>query len=321
MTVKNSALDHVFLMPKIDTAFLNRAKKTELKVLIYLFENRERGVDTASICAALGETAEAVNASLAFWRAAGVLSDDEEEETADGDQMPAITVSEAENATVSSRPALDTPSYSLTEIAQARSRNSRFASLLSYIEKLTGKLLNAAEQGIFLGLYDTVGMELDVIMGVAQYCVSKGKTSIRYMEKTALGIHDEGIRTYAELETYFSAEKSKKEYETIVKRVIGAEDRAFSPVENKHIGVWRDEYKASEELIVLAYSRTIERIGKPKIAYMSTILKDWHENGLDTPEKVAEFIEQHKGEVRKTETNGRLSFDMEDIFEKPPVNQ
>lgn len=84
-------------------------------------------------------------------------------------------------------------------------------------------------QGIVLFLYDTLGIKCEVIMGVAQYCVSKGKSSIRYIQKTVMNLTDEGIHTYEELEAYLLDRKQKDDYRGMVKRVIGASVPLPSP--------------------------------------------------------------------------------------------
>ena len=72
-------------------------------------------------------------------------------------------------------------------------------------------------------------------MGVAQHCVSIGKNSVRYIQQACINIHEPGVRTYAELENYFVSNKKKDDFQSMVKAVIGADDRAFSAAELKHI--------------------------------------------------------------------------------------
>ncbi len=327
MKIGNRHINAVFLMPKIDNAYLNRAKKAELKVLYYLFAHGGMA-DLAAMKCDLEETESTLTSALAFWRAAGVIEEAEEPEETEKPEKPEETEKEdVSGQTASPEPVVrrvsPVPSYSLTEIASARERDSEYASLLAYLEKLTGKVFNAAEQGIVLYLYDTAGIAYEVIMGVAQYCVSKGKSSLRYIEKTTLNLHDEGINTYAELEAHLMGEQSHTRYEDMVKRVIGAMGRALTRTEKQHVRRFETEFKASEELVSLAYDKTVAKIGKAQLSYMAKILESWHEKGLDTPEKVEkalqsgkDFPDAKKADGRKTD-GGRLHFDLEDIFEKP----
>ena len=167
-----------------------------------------------------------------------------------------------------------------------------------------------------LYLYDTLGIDFELIMGVAQYCASIGKNSVRYIEKTVLNITEEGVSTYAELENYLEKQNKRNEFSDKVKEIIGAKDRALSKAEKVHISKWHKEYGSSEELVAYAYEKTVAKINKPQVSYMSKILESWHEKGLKTPEEVDKFFASADKPVSE-DADGRLTFNLDDIFEKP----
>ena len=331
----------VFIMPQIEAKYLNRAKKSELKILYYIFAHAG-SLDLDTLCKTLEETPETVSAALAFWRCAGVIDseDTEESENLKGSSKAADPekpeIPNKADAPALNAPSLvqlapqaptepsqtvtvhtNAPSYSLTEIAAARDRNTEYASLVSYLEKLSGRLYNEAEQGIVLFLYDTLGIKCEVIMGVAGYCVSKGKNSIRYIQKTVMNLNEEGIHTYEELEAYLTERKAKDDYRGMVKRVLGVE-RAFTKPECGHIDRW-EKSGVPEELVTLAYEKTVSKIGKPQIAYMSKILEGWQEKDLKTAVEVEEYFKNPDNRLLagSGKDSGRLDFDLDDIFEKP----
>lgn len=341
MKIINPHTEGAFIMPRIDALYLNRAKKAELKVLYYLFANGSSFAPEKA-CAALGETSETVQAALAFWRCAGVIEEIEEvEEVGNAEEVRRTDTTDkkerkAESAaakasdrtsgaegspepTVTAHPASTVPhapdSYTLVEIASARDKNAAFASLVSYLEKLSGRLYNAAEQGIVLYLYDTLGLECELIMGVAQYCASKGKSSIRYIQKTVMNITDEGVHTYEELEAYLEARRKKDDYRSMVKRVLGLE-RALSKPECGQIDRWEKD-GVSEELVTLAYEKTVAKINKPQVAYMSKILETWQEKGFKTAAEVESAAKAPDGAPPTSSSGSRLDFDLNDFFEKP----
>ena len=85
-------------MPKIETKYLNRAKKTELKLLYYIFSHGD-SFCVENACRELDETAESVNAALAFWRCAGVIEDETDFEEKNGSEFSgdtAVTAAKAE---------------------------------------------------------------------------------------------------------------------------------------------------------------------------------------------------------------------------------
>jgi len=309
---KMKITDKVFIMPKVEQKYINRAKKTELKVLYGIFMNGGN-TDVKFLSEVTEEDADSITAALAFWRCAGVLDDDDAEEN----EVKTEKHEKKEVKKGEEKPAgKPQESYTLKEIAEVRQRDGKFGSLVDYFEKISGHLYNSAEQGIVLYLYDTLGIDFELIMGVAQYCASLGKNSVRYIEKTVLNITEQGVSTYAELESYLEKQKKSSDFSQRVKEIIGATDRAFSKAEQVHISKWHKEFGCSEELVAYAYEKTVAKINKPQISYMSKILESWHEKGLKTPEEVDKFFSSADNAVH-SDSDGRLSFNLDDIFEKP----
>ena len=316
MKINNKATQKVFIMPKVDAKYLNRAKKTELKVLYSIFMNAP-DINIKAICEELQESEQAVLEALAFWRCAGIIEDDAETD----EKMSIKKNSAKEEKTEQKDGTLKSPSsYTLSEIADIRKRDADFGSLVSYFEKISGHLYNSAEQGIILYLYDTLGIDCEVIMGVAQYCAGLGKNSVRYIQNTVMNITESGVRTYAELENYLEGQKKNTDFHNKVKEIIGANDRALSKAERAHIDKWQKTFGCSEELISFAYEKTVAKINKPQVSYMSKILESWYEKGLKTPEEVEEFFAGSKNKQSGTSSDGRLEFNLDDIFEKPDLS-
>lgn len=316
MKINNKSTQKVFVMPKVDAKYLNRAKKTELKVLYSIFMNGP-SIDIKAICEDLQESEQAVLEALAFWRCAGIIEDDTETDK----KTSNINATAKEEKADKKESVVKSPSsYTLSEIADIRKRDADFGSLVSYFEKISGHLYNSAEQGIILYLYDTLGIDCEVIMGVAQYCAGLGKNSVRYIQKTVMNIAENGVRTYAELESYLEGQKKNIDFHNKVKEIIGATDRALSKAERAYIDKWQKTFGCSEELVSLAYEKTVAKINKPQISYMSKILESWYEKGLKTPEEVEEFFSSYKNKQDGASSDGRLEFNLDDIFEKPDLS-
>lgn len=324
MKITDKATEKVFIMPKIDLKYINRAKKSELKVLYYIYM-KNGDTDIEEISRQTDETVETVAEALAFWRCAGVIGDDESDaerktddrrEEAPGEPSASLKEEKAQGTPTPKAP----DSYTLSEIAAAKENDDKFGSLIDYFQKISGHLYNSAEQGIVLYLYDTLGIDCEVIMGVAQYCASMGKSSVRYIQKTVMNITESGVSTFAELESYLAGQKSKNEFRDKVKAIIGASNRALSKAENIHIDRWQKEFHSSEELVAYAYEKTVAKINKPQVSYMSKILESWYEKGLKTPSEVDSFFEKTQTVTATPQKDdGRLDFNLDDIFEKPDL--
>lgn len=314
MRLVNNQTDSVFLMPKEVLKIINNAKKSEIKLILYIFANIDKPFDEEIAAQELGETVQSISSALAFWRGSGIISQED-----DGNiSLRKKTGVSPDKKQEKAEPVLESRPYSTTEVSEALLSDTEFKQLVNYAEHTLGELLNPSKVASLLYLYDNLGMQCDVIMGIIAYCVSIDKGKLRYVEKTAQGMHNDGVVTYKDLESYLANKKKYAEYESMVKRVIGAENRSLTSSEAKHVQVWEKEYKANEELVKLAYDKTISTINKPSMPYMSKILESWFKNGLDSAQKVLESEQTNKAESKKNVDNdSSFDFSLEDIFERP----
>ncbi len=280
---ENSAMSSVFLLPTDIEKHLKNAGEAELKVILYIFSHGGRVSDEKEIATALSLSENDVFAALAFWRGTGIL-------TYAKDDSPSVTVVSETKKTEK------TVSYSQKELADAINANEDVSSLMNFASQKIGKILTPTEQGIIYSLIDSLSLECDLVMGIIEYCCTDmDKKSVRYIEKTAISMHDDdGVDTYEKFEEYISAKKKEKTYEDTVRDIIGARNRAFTKPEREIIaGFARDGI--SDELLCAAYERTINNISKPSLSYMSKIIANWRSQGINS----------------KSELDGMKPFDQE----------
>lgn len=310
---RNNSVDGVFLMPKDVLKCINNAKKTELKLIMYIFAKGD-AFTVEDAVRDLSESAGMINSALSFWRGTGIIAEDD-----DG----RVIVKEEKTAAVTETPKQE--SYSTLDVANATMNDNDFRQIVKFVEKTLGDLPNASKQAQLYYLYDNLGMQSDVIMGIIAHCAAAGKTQMSYIKKTAEGIHNDGVETYKELECYFAAKEEAKSFETAVKRIIGAGERAFTKSEKALVEKWNKEWKISVELLSVAYERTISLISKPSLPYMSKILEGWHNDGITTATEAEALLEKQGQKLKKESAEekaekARMSgfdIDFEDIFEKP----
>ncbi len=247
---ENSALSRVFVLPKDIEKHLSGANAAELKVIIYIFSHDGIVSGEKELSQALGISEADAAAALAFWRGTGIFSLSKTEET---------NVSVVSETRMSEK----SVSYSSKEIADAIEGNEDIRSLMNFAVQSVGKILTPNEQGIILSLVDSFSMGCDLVMGIIDYCCNTmGKKSIRYIERTAARMHDEdGIDSYEKFEEYISNKKKEKTLEDSVRTIIGANGRAFTKTEREIISDFSKK-GVTDELISLAYERTIGAIGK-----------------------------------------------------------
>ncbi len=319
----NSSIDGVFVMPKEVLKYASGAKKSELKVIMYLFANKD-GFDIEKAARELSETPESINACLAFWRGTGIICDIDEDKILKSTSSKKAQDRQKAQETADNLP--ETKNYSADEIATARDTDKEFDEVVEFIQSVVGNLLNSTKASSILYLYRNLGMQSDVIIGVAAYCQSIGKNKLQYIVGTAESIHKDGVVTYKELESYLSAKQKYAQFESAVKRIIGAGDRALTSAEKKALQTWEKEYCIGTEIVEVAYERTISVISKPSIPYMNKIIENWVNSGIKTAEEARKQLEEQGVKLAQKKKDGGIDdkakkagfdIDIADIFEKP----
>ena len=300
--------DSVFALPREAlTATLSSANGFDLKVLLLVAsdDTLRRDYDAAipELCKQLDCTKSALGRSLDFWCKAGVLSMPE----TDGEAK----VTEPAKKQLQSE---SLPDYTESQAADIIEKNAELSGIIDMCQQIVEKMFTPAEAQIVVGLYDHLGLDGEYIAMLFAYCKDNGKRSLRYIEKTALGLYDEGIDTAAALTEHI---KRKDQLDTNIGKLrttLGIADRALTPREKKAFETWLDEWKLDVDVIGRAYEVTIDRIGAYKLAYMSRVVENWHKEGLTTLEAVNASIEVYKKSKTEAQKN-QSGFETDEYFE------
>lgn len=203
--------------------------------------------------------------------------------------QPALSSSVPEEAAADDLPAAeeaDTPakrSYTADDISAFR-QNESIAELFFITERYLGRTLSATDINTILYLFDSLGFSPELIEYLVEYCVSKGHTSIRYIEKVALGWSDSGIHTVEEAKQ--AAGLHNQAYFTVLK-ALGIKGRSLVPSETAFIEKWKSDFGFTNELIAEACQRTIQAIHQPSFEYTDSILNSWCKNNIRSKEDIA----------------------------------
>ena len=170
-------------------------------------------------------------------------------------------------------------------------QNEEVSQLLYITEQYLCKTLTPTEIQKILYFYDELKMSADLIEYLVEYCVSRGRKSIRYIETVALAWFSDGVTT-VEMAREASSRFSR-DYYTILK-AMGISGR--NPVENEisYIDTWRKTYGFDLELIQEACSRTVLTTGQPSFQYADKILSGWKKKNVHTLEDIRLLDAAHK---------------------------
>ncbi len=281
----------VFLPQNVADYVVNmQGDPNELRVLVYVLA-RDGDAESAAVALALGMDEQDVISAVSFWRGMGLLSVGGKTDTS---KSEAKNTGTAKNIPASVRDT-DTRTYTGEEIARIFEQKPELQSLLDFAQTRLEKVFSPSDVAKLVYLEDYVLMTPPMIMSVINYCVDMDKKSMRYVEKTALSLYDEGINTYEALEAYFDKKKKAKSDEGLVRSIMGIGERNFTSAEKAHVSKWFGEYGSTPELVTLAYEKTIASISKPSVPYMSKLLQRWHENGYKTVSDVENGASARRG--------------------------
>ncbi len=178
--------------------------------------------------------------------------------------------------------------YVPRELAEAREGDHEFGGLCGYLEAALGRALRKSEMETLYGVYDMLNLPAEVLVLIINLCKANERLSAREIEKQAYKWHDQGIDTYERAEKYLGEQKRLRSRIYGIQRVLGITDRKPSDSEKRYIDGWID-MDTPDELVRLAYDRTVIRTGKLVWEYMDTILKAWRASGYKTAAQVEKY--------------------------------
>ncbi|MDD3218736.1 MAG: DnaD domain protein [Lachnospiraceae bacterium] len=184
------------------------------------------------------------------------------------------------------------PKKTLTasKVSQLKS-NPEVKQLLFIAQQYLGKTLSPTEAERILYFYDELDFSFDLIEYLIEYCVTKGKKGIRYIESVAFAWHQDGITTVAMAKE--ASNLHSGQYYNIMK-ALGIRNRDPIEPEIKMMDVWLKEYGFTMDIIQEACTRTIQQTNQPSFQYADGILSKWNQSHVHHLADINELDEAHK---------------------------
>ncbi len=304
------AWSSVFAVPSVVVdQHIKLCSGVSLKVLVLILRSPDEPVDLKKLSQYLGLSTGDICDALNFWIEAGVLFSSEGSTDASPlsltpsrpvASVPDAPLAEAVKNNISPPVQLaGKPRYSREEVHKIIDGDRVLSELIQAAQTILGKPLTSVDMDIMVALYSYYSLSGHYIMTVIQYCASIGKDSMRYIEKTAASWLDEGIDNLT-VDEHVKLLAQRRSREGGVKRIFGIGDRNLVDKEQRYLSRWFEEYNFDENMISIAYERTIENIGKLSFAYINTILESWYKKGILTPKAAAEeqALPRPKGDAK-----------------------
>ena len=189
--------------------------------------------------------------------------------------------------------------YTLDEIKEFR-KNPDISELFFIIETYLKHTLSSTDTNMVLYWLDVLHFSTDLVEYLVEYCITKGHSSLRYMNKVALGWADAGIKTVDQAKD--DAAAHSQIYYSVMK-ALGITGRNLVDSEVSLINKWVGEYGFDIELVKAACSKTISAIQKPSFEYTDSILANWRKKDVHTLKDV-EVLDANFAKANKASATG-----------------
>lgn len=189
--------------------------------------------------------------------------------------------------------------YTLDEIKEFR-KNPDISELFFIIETYLKHTLSSSDTNMVLYWLDELHFSTDLVEYLVEYCITKGHSSLRYMNKVALGWADSGIKTVDQAKD--DAAAHSQIYYSVMK-ALGITGRNLVDSEVSLINKWVGEYGFDIELVKAACGKTISAIQKPSFEYTDSILANWRKKDVHTLKDV-EVLDANFAKANKASATG-----------------
>ncbi|MGM9632128.1 MAG: DnaD domain protein [Eubacteriales bacterium] len=313
----------VSVLPSSVVHFLDKAKKFDLKVLLFTAsaDKYREGDFISKLSEDLHAEKKDVENSVAFWRGTGILNvDSVEDYTSDTDEAAvaqeasAAEIADAEEESQSGVPrrvkVSDLPQYTSAELNSLLEKHKNCLDLIDECQRILGKLFLASDIKVLMALLDYLALTPDYILVLMHYCARHEIKSMRTVEKLAISCLDDGYLEAGVLERALYARDEKEDIEYKIKNVFGVTERKLTSKEKKHLETWITTYKFDLDVIEKAYEITVNSTTKPSMHYANAILEKWYAEGVRNIEGVNALLSARELEKEKEGS----SFDVDEFF-------
>lgn len=158
--------------------------------------------------------------------------------------------------------------------------NEVIKKMLEGIESALGRSLSSAELKRIIGWSMDDGIPPELVTFAFEYCISKGKTSVKYIETVVKNWYRDGLRTVDEVNEYLQEVDEKFYRYRRVMKALGF-TRQPSEAEKKIMDNWFDNMGFSMDKVLEACSKTTG-ISSPNFNYVNKVLENWENRAAET---------------------------------------
>ena len=201
-------------------------------------------------------------------------------------------------------------SYKSGELATLLENRQVSIEFIDEAQRVFGKTFNTYDISIVVGLIDQIGLEEEAVLTILAYVSKLGKKSVRYAEKLAIALYDDGYTTAHEIFDRIAMIEHSKELISQIRHLFGASDRELSKSEKAMFEKWIEKFGYGMDVIRMAYDITVDIKHEAIPKSTGAILEAWYNAGLRT----ADAVIAHENAKKQSKMAEGKSYDLDDFF-------
>ena len=186
-------------------------------------------------------------------------------------------------------PVPDMNTLSPTEV-QASMTNKDLERTIYMAETYIGRPFSTTELNSFCYINDQLHFSSDLLEYLIEYCVTRGKKSVRYIESVAINWYQQGITSVQE-----AKEQSTLYSQNVfpIMKAFGISNRDPGSAELDYIKKW-NSLGLGTDIIIEACSRTLLATHQASFPYANKILEDWKRLGVRNTSDIKHLDDKHR---------------------------
>lgn len=267
-----------------------------LKVYLYALGLASKGIDadTQTIAKELDMLESDVLKAFNYWKSVGMIIEDEGVVEFLSKPQQDELFNTPEQTTYKEPETVKKSNYDSVEVAKKISQSSSLSEMVQLAQELLAKPLSPDELETLFWLNDELDFSAEAILLLLDYCISREKRNIRYIEKVAISWHEQGVISPEDIMEYIAREEEKNTTSYKLRKAMGIADRPITAPEEAYLNKWCEEFKIPEDMIILAYEFCLLNTSKLSFPYMDKIIERWHSQGIMTRAQAEEDNQKYK---------------------------
>lgn len=275
--LKNKSLEFTPVSNVFIEKYMAEARGEFIKIYLLMLKHNisgELGVSSSILASSLNLLESDIMNALNYWNDLGVIR--------------LTQIDKMGNFNVEFLDLVDEPVKSQKQVDLLEALDStNTKDMLKDIEMLLARPLSPNEMSIYLNWQREFGFSSELILILMEYCISKGKSDPRYIEKVALSWHDLKITTIEQAQSLIKKTEDKWLNIRKILTYLGINNTDIMKPQQDLIEKWLLIYKFPNEIILKACDVCFERLNRADFKYIDGILTNWNKNNIKTLEDIA----------------------------------